>query len=328
MATSIFEKFTSSKTAVWTLAGIGSVWTAYHLLKAIEFGHLHFIRASSLDRYKSSDKDSAWALVTGASDGIGKGFAEELCQRGFNVVLDGRNEQKLNRVRGELLQQWPTQKVRILVLDAVEHASDLPRLAEAVEELKDLNLKILVNNVGGAASVKPLISPFQKSPQDATQIQLDLNIRFQTELMRLLLPTLLSNQPSAILNVGSASADLACCYLSVASGVKAYQKAWSRSLSLEMKAERQDVEVLYFSLGMVSSGSSPRPTSLLVPSSRVVARKCLEKVGCERDVVFAYWPHELQFGLVGLLPRFLAERIMIGIARGEMEAEQAAMKSQ
>ena len=266
--------------------------------------------------------------MTGASDGIGKGFAEELCQRGFNIVLHGRNEKKLERVRAEFSQQWPQRGTRILVLDAVESAGDLPRIKAAVDSLKNLNLRILVNNVGGAASVKPLVLPFQQSPEEATSIQLDLNVRFQTELTRLLLPQLIANQPASILNVGSASADLPCCYLSVASGVKAYQKAWSRSLSLEMKAEGADVEVLYFQLGMVSSGSSPRPTSLLVPSSRRVAAACLDKVGCGRDIVYGYWPHEVQFALVGLLPTFIAGRVMMNIAKGEMEKEQEAMKAQ
>ena len=320
--------FTFNKLALSTLAGIGSLWAAYQLWKASQFTNVHFLRRSSLPRYKSGPNDPSWALVTGASDGIGKGFAEELCQRGFNVVLHGRNEKKLNRVREELLQQCPDRQVRVLVIDAVDEAGNLTRLQQAAEDLNGLNLKILVNNVGGAASVKPLISPLQHSPENAGRIQLDLNVRFQTELTRLLLPQLIINQPSCILNVGSASADLPCCYLSVASGVKAYQKAWSRSLSLEMKAEGNDVEVLYFQLGMVSSGSSPRPTSLLIPSSRKIASACLDKVGCGRDVVYGYWPHELQFGLVNLLPKFVAERVMVGIAKGEMEKEQAALKAQ
>lgn len=321
-----FEHLETYRPAASIAAGIGGLWIAYRVWKASQFLRLHFIRTSSLDRYKTGDR-SSWALVTGASDGIGKGFAEELCQRGFNVVLHGRNEKKLRRVREELLQQWSKVQIRVLVLDAVEDAGNLSRLNEIAAELRDLRLSILVNNVGGAASVKPLISPFQQSHDDATRIQLDLNVRFQTEITRLLLPQLIANQPSCILNVGSASADLACCYLSVASGVKAYQKAWSRSLSLEMKAESNNVEVLYYKIGMVSSGSSPRPTSLLVPSSRKVAAACLDRVGCGRDVVYGYWPHELQFGLVNLLPALVAERVMISIAKGEMEKEQEDLRA-
>lgn len=321
-----FPRLQFSNAVSSTLIGIGSLWLGYYLWNTLRFTHLHFIRPSSLNRYKTADGTS-WALVTGASDGIGKGFAEELCRRGFHVVLHGRNEKKLNRVRDELLEEWPQRQIRILVLDAVESATDPGQLGQAVDEIRNLKIKVLVNNVGGAASVKPLITPLQHSAADAARIQLDLNVRFQTELSRLLLPQLIQNQPSCILNVGSASADLACCYLSVAAGVKAYQKAWSRSLSLEMKAEGNDVEVLYYRLGIVSSGSSPRATSLLVPSSRTVAAACLDKVGCGRDMAYGYWPHELQFGLVDSLPAFVARRVMISIAKAEMEKEREAIKS-
>lgn len=328
MATVSPNRLTCNKAAVLALAGVGGLWLAIGLWKTSRFTYLHFLRSSSLDRYRSNSDVESWALVTGASDGIGKGFAEELCHRGFNVVLHGRNEKKLHLVRNELLEAYEGQQVRILVVDAVQDAGNLTRLKEAANELKDIKLKIMVNNVGGAADVKPLLSPFQDSHEDANRIQLELNVRFQTELTRLLLTQLIANQPACILNIGSASAELACCYLSVAGGVKAYQKAWSRSLSLEMKAERNDIDVLYYQLGMVSSGSSPRPTSLLVPSSRKMASACLDKVGCGRDIAYGYWPHELQFGLISLLPTFVVERVLIGMVRGMITEEQAALKSQ
>jgi len=93
-----------------------------------------------------------------------------------------------------------------------------------------------------------------------------------------------------------------------------------------MKAEGHDVEILYYQVGMVSSGSEPRPTSLLVPDSRKMASGCLDKVACGRDVVYGYWPHELQLATIGLLPRLVAEKIMVRIAEGEKAKEELALK--
>lgn len=55
----------------------------------------NFIRTDDLKRYKTRD---AWAIVTGGSDGIGLGFARRLARRGFNVLVTGRNEEKLRNV--------------------------------------------------------------------------------------------------------------------------------------------------------------------------------------------------------------------------------------
>jgi len=199
------------------------------MLATYHFVHLHFLHSSALDRYRARESES-WALVTGASDGIGKGFAFELCQRGFNVVLHGRNETKLKSVREDLLRHGPDRGVRSLVIDAGRDAGNLEVLKAAATQLEDISLTILVNNVGGAGNAKPLIAPYQHTYEDLNRAQIDLNVRFQSELTRLLLPQLISNQPACVLNVGSASSDLSCCYLPVASGVKAYQKKRGRDL--------------------------------------------------------------------------------------------------
>ena len=48
-----------------------------------------------------------WACVTGATDGAGREAARQLARAGFSMVLVGRNEEKLERVRGEILAETP-----------------------------------------------------------------------------------------------------------------------------------------------------------------------------------------------------------------------------
>ena len=325
------ENFSTEKPAVAsTFAGIGGLWAAYQLYKLASFINLHLVRRSHLDRYSSAGSGSAaaWALVTGASDGIGKGFAEELCHRGFNVILHGRNEAKLNAVREGLLKQWPKREVRILLVDAGNEAGDTAKIDAAVAELKDLNLKILVNNVGGSGGLKPGWSTLHNRSADDIRLFIDLNARFPTEITRALLPQLIERSPALILNVGSLAGELPAPYLSVYSGSKAYNKAWSRSLGLELKAEGHDVEVIDLLVGMVSSGSEPRDSTFFVPSSRRMAAAGLDKVGCGQYVVWGYWPHELQFRSFVALPTWIGERIFLGIAKDEMAKEEREMKTQ
>lgn len=85
---------------------------------------LYFLYPSALHRYlRDHHGRKSWALVIGASNGIGEGFAYELCSHGFNVVLHGRHVEKLTRIQEALRAEYPKSKVRIVVADA---ASLLP----------------------------------------------------------------------------------------------------------------------------------------------------------------------------------------------------------
>ena len=80
---------------------------------------LYFLYPSTLDRYlRDYQEEKSWALVTGSSDGIGEGIAHELCSRGFNVVLHGRNAEKLSRVQASLLAGYPKVQIRKVIADA------------------------------------------------------------------------------------------------------------------------------------------------------------------------------------------------------------------
>lgn len=300
------------------LVTIGACWSFRTGWKFLSFSLLYFLRRSQLTKYTKGHSD-AWALVTGASDGIGRGFAEELLSQGTNVVLHGRNEQKLQRVRNEMLSEWPERQIKLIVLDA----ADVADVEAACKPIADLNLRVLVNNVGGNGSVKKFWAPFvERSASEVAEL-IHVNAHFPTEITRVLLPQLIQNQPSLIINVGSGASDFACPYLEVFTGAKAYEQAWSTSLRLELQIEEHDVEILHYQVGMVQSNSARRDTSFLVPSSRQLAGAGLRMVGCNRDIVWPYWPHALEFGLIGSLPNWLRNKAITDIARKEIAIQNA-----
>jgi short-subunit dehydrogenase len=65
------------------------------------------------------------------------------------VILHGRNVQKLQSVSETLHAQFPNRKFKILVLDAIQDAGDADKIQAALAEFKDLEVKVLINNVGG-----------------------------------------------------------------------------------------------------------------------------------------------------------------------------------
>jgi 17beta-estradiol 17-dehydrogenase / very-long-chain 3-oxoacyl-CoA reductase len=87
-----------------------------------------------------------WAVVTGCTDGIGKGFALELAKRKLSVVLISRNQTKLVELAQEIESKYKVE-TRVLAADFTE--GELQPIVDRVEAtLSDLDIGILINNVG------------------------------------------------------------------------------------------------------------------------------------------------------------------------------------
>jgi len=313
-----------ARPALTALGGLVVLLQAYKLAVWV---NVHFLRHSSLKRYlKPKTGNASWALVTGATDGIGKGLAEELCKQGFNVVLHGRNESKLEKVKTDLLNKHPECQIRTLRIDASNEASSAEAFSHAAFALSDIELRVLVNNVGGTGGL-PAFVPLSERTQDEVGTFIDMNARFPTEITRALLPQLRKNSPSLIVNIGSCTSEFGLPYLSVYSGTKSYNKGWSESLASEMQAEKTGIEVLCIMTSAVATENYAKPHSLFVPGARQYAKHTLDKVGCGKSVVFGYWAHQIQAVLFQNLPRSLARRAMIDVGKQEKAEEEKKLRS-
>jgi 17beta-estradiol 17-dehydrogenase / very-long-chain 3-oxoacyl-CoA reductase len=205
----------------------------------------------------------------------------------FNVVIHGRSKDKLDAVQAEILKEHPETTVVCLVHDAGEKA-DWPRLIKQVE---GLNITILINNVG---SSRPC--PFN-SLEAATDEQIETVIRvntiFPTQLTRNLLPTLLKNSPSLILNLTSAGIIFPPPFITVYCGTKAYNVVWSRALTNEMRYLNRDVTVKAVMTAEVQSESYDRPTQAFRPTAKVYAQSLLARADSSGSVYTGWWRHSL-----------------------------------
>jgi len=171
--------------ALTTLGALTCSILSYRFLR---FLHLHLSTpppSRSLARYL---RPNAYALVTGASDGIGLAFATTLASRGFNLILHGRNSEKLENVRSSLVTQYPKQDIRIVIADA----SDAPNMEGSVEGIVSSlftlpgPLTLLINNVGGQprpASGRALLSISEQTHDQASAL---LTLNQQRHLTTLL----------------------------------------------------------------------------------------------------------------------------------------------
>jgi dehydrogenase/reductase SDR family protein 12 len=87
-----------------------------------------------------------WVLITGATSGLGLSVAERLASNGANLLLVGRDQQKLEAVRSDFKKRGATTQIELLKAD-LSRPSDLPKLVEAVQTKTD-RLHALINNAG------------------------------------------------------------------------------------------------------------------------------------------------------------------------------------
>lgn len=264
---------------------------------------------------------------TGATDGIGRAFAEELCSHGFNVFLHGRNPQKLDALKKKLGDQYPNLEFRTLAMDAGKDINDPTAFERAASELRKVNLKVLVNNVGGASGLLSFV-PLHERPLDEIQTIMDINARFPVQITKTLLPQLRDNTPALVLNVGSTSSEFGIPYLSVYAACKAANRAWSRALMSEMQAEGVDIEVLCLWISSVATDYVPRSASVFIPSARQMASYGLQKVGCGKSTVFGFWGHEIQANMFWALPEWIQIPAIVDIGKNEkIEDEERNRKT-
>jgi len=233
-------------------------------------------------------KKEPWALVTGATDGIGKAYAEELAARKFNIILLSRTQSKLEEVQKEIESQFKV-KVQILAVDAVKATEQTYQ--EIKEKVSNLELAVLVNNVG----LSHLPEFLEKV--DVTEVEniLKVNVVFSVRITQVLLPILKANRSSAIINLSSISGSAPTPFLTVYAASKAFNRNFSTSLALECTESGVDVQSADPGF-VVSNMSRMKKPSLTVCTARRCANDSLRKLPYQ-DVT-PYFAHgAMQWGM-------------------------------
>ena len=93
---------------------LGAATALFLTLKVVHFA-TPYLTPSKLHRYRHDG--NSWALVTGSTSGIGEGFAHALANKKFNLLLHGRNQNKLDKLVKELNTQYPDVQVKTVIAD-------------------------------------------------------------------------------------------------------------------------------------------------------------------------------------------------------------------
>ena len=168
-----------------------------------------------------------FALITGASSGIGACFARALAARGRHLVLVARSKDKLEALKSEIAARH---SLRIEVIEqdlGLEGAAQ--RLATTLTK-RGIAVDLLVNNAGFGAH-----GQFWKLPLERQAEMLRLNIVTLTELTYLLLPAMVERSGGGIINISSTASIQPVPYMNVYAATKAYVTSFSMGLAEEVR---------------------------------------------------------------------------------------------
>jgi short-subunit dehydrogenase len=241
-----------------------------------------------------------WALVTGASSGIGKEFARQIATAGINVVLVARRESLLDEVGQGLAKDFNVQ-YRTVVADLSQEGF-LDKLAEATN---DLDIGLVVSNAGTGNP-----GSFIEKNRDDLLIDVRLSVTAHLELCHHFAPVLVKRGHGGILLVGAMGASHGVPYMANSGAAKAYVSALGQALHFELKD--QGVHVTVLTPGFIDTPVIPKlledPGAL--PMKPMSAERCvtegLEALRANRAV---YIPGLLNRIMNRLVPPSVAQKM-------------------
>ena len=167
-----------------------------------------------------------WALVTGATGGIGAEFARHLATHGCHLVLTGRNQQKLDELVAELGDSGA--ELVPLVVDLSDPAARTGLHRQLVE--RGITVTTLVNNAGYG-----ILGDVADTDVDRLLGMVEVNVTALTHLTRLFLPAMLEQRQGTIINVASTASFQAMPGMAAYAASKAYVRSFSTALWHEVK---------------------------------------------------------------------------------------------
>lgn len=247
-----------------------------------------------------SKKYGPWALITGASAGLGACYAQQLAAQGIHLILVARRGDRLEALAGTLRESFQVD-VRCLPLDLL--AEDA--VGRIVEATSGIELGLFINNAGFGWK-----GDFLDADPQRLRAMVRLNCEVVTLLSHALLPAMVARKRGGMIVLASVAAYLPTPFMGVYGATKGFDLLFSESLAVEMREHGVDVlavspgttdtEFHRVAGGAVTFASMADPDHVVAQSLRLLGRR-ISFIHGWRNRFLCFWNR--------LIPRGLAAKV-------------------
>mmetsp|Transcript_5658 Transcript_5658/g.6943 ORF Transcript_5658/g.6943 Transcript_5658/m.6943 type:complete len:320 (+) Transcript_5658:105-1064(+) len=294
--------FLEGKDSVVTgLSIFGGLIVANAVLKIVSAAYKSFLRPG-----KNLTKLGKWAIVTGATDGIGKAYAMALAKKGMSVILISRTEAKLQAVKEEIESKGYGVEVKYIVCDYSNF--DEKAKNKIKESIAGLEVGALINNVGVSYRY-PMF--FHELSDDEVASLVEMNVNSTTWMTRFVLDGMVQRKKGAIVNISSGSAMYTLPLLAEYSAAKSFIEKFTLALNAEYgpKGISVQCQIPFY----VSTKLAKMRKSFSVPTPEEFAKRAIRFVGQPEPVVSPYWVHGYMGWVLDHLPTWVVTSIIMSM---------------
>ena len=259
-----------------------------------------------------------FALITGASKGLGKAFAFELSKRKINTILVALPNEGLSELSSLLKKDYE--------VESVYHETDLTKKENILDLAKWVNQKfavsLLINNAGAGGSKRYL-----EADIDYIDMIVQLNVMLTAVLTHQLLPNLKKQDQSYILNVSSMAAFSPMGYKTVYPASKTFVYNFTLGLQQELKETSISASVLCPGPMNTKTDSAQRldqhskMVKLMLLTPEKVARISIKQLFKRHVVILPNKAIGFNYFLMNIIPNFLKVPIITRAMKKEVDTE-------
>lgn len=255
----------------------------------------------------------SYALITGASKGIGKEIALELAGRKYDLILVARSEDLLSKLSSEISS---AHGVKCLFVAADLSTDEGIDKTVSFFQNQKAELSILVNNAGYA-----LWGRFDELSLDSLTSLMKINMALPVNLSYRLLPELKKSKQAYILNISSTTAYQAIPRLAIYAACKTFIIQFSRALRYELKSTNVSVTCVspgttdtnfMDAAGMHSEAIRKKADKVKMKAS-TVAKFAVDAMFSKKNEAIPGWLNKISVALIPFLPKSVSEKIAAGI---------------
>jgi 17beta-estradiol 17-dehydrogenase / very-long-chain 3-oxoacyl-CoA reductase len=302
---SIIATLQDSDPIIQALAGVGTLIVAKAVLQFLGEVNRQFLRSG-----KKLTKFGKYAVVTGATDGIGKAYALALAKKGMSIVLISRTEAKLQAVKEEIdSKNYSGVDVKYIVCDYSNF--DDKAKANVKAGIDGLDIGVLINNVGISYRYPCY---FHELADDEVEALVEMNINSTTWMTRFVINGMLEKKRGAIVNISSGSAMYTLPLLAEYSAAKSYVEKFTLALHAEYKSKGISVQcqIPFY----VATKLAKMRKAFTVPSPDKFAKLGIRFIGHDDPVVSPFWVHAVMGYVMDRLPTSVVASVIMSMHQG------------